>query len=332
MLRAFSDLIFSYITWYGIYMPDGNINLISSLYDFVYVMSYLVAALGFVAYGLLTAEAPGVDAITADSGSETAAGNFILISTDRAGRIISFSDNFLALLKRTDGQNIKGAPLYELLGLDENSVKKFEAELLQQGVVDAMPARVITAAGAGMDVRLSALAVYYEGDSFRGANIIINTLAPLGVDDNLSAESQGMVKAILARTGNPQREARAALITYFNAQMRMLDDLVHQYSGKTIAQTMRMAINDAASKNGWQVRKEGADFVILDQTDIAALAGVMSVLLSAARVYAIDMVGMQLVVVEVNNINTFMNPAVMNTVDNYGLRLDAGPPGQTTVD
>lgn len=325
MLRAVSDLVFARITWDGSYMPGGQINLISSLYDFIYAMSYLTIALGFVAYRVLVAQSTVVEA-PAVAAPETPSGNSILVSTDTYNCVISFSDNFLALLNRADAKGIKGASLYQLLGMDEDDIRAFETGLTQQGMIDALPLDVKHKNGAATQVRLSALAVYYEGNAYKGANIVIHTLASLGVQDNLSVESQGMLRAILARTGNPQRETRAALITYFNTQMRMLDDLVHQYGGKTISQTMRMVINDTATKNGWQVRKDGADFVIVDQGDIDTLAGTMSVLLAAARRYARDMVGTQLVKVEVENINTLMNPAVMNQVDHYGLRLSGDVP------
>jgi hypothetical protein len=325
MIRAVSDLIFAYITWQEIYMPDGKANLVSAAYDFIYAMSYPVAGLGFAAYRFLMVNAPAVEgpAVAPEPGPT---GNFILVSTDGANRIISYSDNLLPLLQRNDEENIKGASLYELLIQDAAVAKTFETELLQQGVVDALPAQVTNANGKNIDVQLFALAVYYEGKSFKGANIVINTLAPLGMEDGLSQESQAMVRSILSRTSNPQRETRAALSIYFNTHMRMLDDLVHQYGGKTIAHTMRMAINDAALKNGWQVRKEGADFVILDQHDLDVLAVSMSALLAAARTYATNMVSSQLVNVEIDNLNALMNPAVMNAVDKYNIRLDGSPP------
>ncbi len=324
IIRAISDVIFAYITWYEIYSPGGTVNLATSLYDFVYAMSYAVVGLGFVAYRLLRMEAPEpASEVVAEVEPPEMAKNFILISTDGANRTISFSDNLLALLKRDDGQGIKGALLYELLGLDEGVIRTLEAELLEHGLVDALFFAVKDAEGRSWDVRLSALAVYYEGKSFKGANIVIATLAPLGVQDNLSIESQGVVRSILLRTGNPERETRAALSIYFNTQLRMLDDLVRQYGGKTVAQTMRMVINETALKSGWQVRKEGADFIILDQADTAALAATMSALLLAARTYAVEMVGLQLVSAEVGRINERMNPGVMNAVDEHSLRLGA---------
>ena len=316
-LRAVADLMFSYATWHELYSPSADINQITAFYDFIYAISFPVIGLGFVAYRSLTAELSAGESV----GSQPEiARNFILISTNGANEVISFSDNFLALLKRTDGQKIKGASLHKLLGLNEASVKTFETEILRHGMVDSLPFQVKHADGK-IDVRLSALAVYYEGKSFKGANIVFSTLSHLGVQDNLSVESKGMVKHILSKTGNLQRQTKAALSAYFNAQMRGLEELVSQYSGEMIAQTMHAVINDAASEKGSQVLKDGADFVILAQPDNAMLAKVMSDLLAAARAYAIDMVGMQLVSVEVDRVNTHMDPDVMNTVDQYGLRL-----------
>ncbi len=321
IIRAISDVIFAYITWYEIYSPGGSVNLTTALYDFVYAMSYAVAGLGFVAYLLLTAEAPATK--TPVDQPETAK-NFILVSTDGANKIISFSDNFQVLLENYHAPEIKGASLYALLGLDGTSLKTFEAQLVQRGFVDALEFQVKNAEGKSTDVLLSALAVHGPQGSFEGVNMVISTLLPLGVEDRLSVESQGMVKSILSQTGDLQRQTRAALSAYFNAQMRMMDNLVHQYGGKTIAQSMRMLINETASKGGWQIHKEGADFIIDDHPDISALAGTMSALLAAVRAYAVDMVGVQLVNVEVESVNAQLRADVMNTVEKYGLRLDGG--------
>jgi hypothetical protein len=281
-------------------------------------MSYAVAGLGFVAYRLLTAEALAEQAPVDQP--ETAK-NFILVSTDGANRIISFSDNFLALLKGDHKPEIKGASLYRLLGMDETILRTFETELVQRGFVDALEFQVKNAEGNSTDVRLSALAVYGPQKFFEGVNMVISTPLSLGVEDHLSAESQGMVRSILSKTGDLQRQTRAALSAYFNAQMLMLDNLVHQYGGRTIVQSMRMLINETASKSGWQIHKEGSDFIIDDQPDITVLAGTMSALLAAAKTYAIDMVGIQLVNVKVDSLNAQMRMDVMNAVEKYDLRL-----------
>lgn len=319
IIRAVSDVIFAYVTWYEIYSPGGTVNLVTALYDFVYVMSYAVTWLGFVAYHLLTTDAPATHMLIEQP--ETAK-NFILVSSDRANRIISYSDNFLALLKRDPRSEIKGASLYGLLGLDETTLKTFQTELEQRGFVDALKFQIKNADGKNIDVHLSALAVYDPRKYFEGVNMVITTVLPLGVEDHLSTESQGMVRSILSKTGDLQRQTKAALTSYFNTHMRMLDTLVHQYGGKTIVQTMRMVINDTASKNGWQIRKEGADFVIHDQPEITVLVETMSALLIAAKTYATNMVGAQLVKVEVDSVNAQINTEVMNTVEQYGLRLD----------
>src|SRR5688572_23760799 len=96
MIRAVSDLIFSYITWQEIYMPDGKANLVSAAYDFIFAMSYPVIGPGFAAFRFLTGQAPVVEAPVTPEPEIT--GNFILVSTDGANRIISYSDNLLTLL------------------------------------------------------------------------------------------------------------------------------------------------------------------------------------------------------------------------------------------
>ena len=323
MLRAVSDLMFSYLTWQNIYLPNDNINFISAFYDFIYAMSYLLAGLGFAGYLFLIRDVPAPVVAMVEPEQPNLVQNLILVSTDADNHIISFSDNLLALLGRKDRENIKGASLYEVLGMKSETTQAMEDELRQHGVVDALHFPVANPDGRDVDVRLSALAVYYEGKSFKGANIVLGTLQSLGVQDNLSVESQGVIRSILLRTGNPQKEIRAALSIYFNAQLRMLDDLVHQFGGKTVAQTMRMVINETAMQSGWLVRKDGGDFVILDQADTGVLAASMSALLAAARAYGVDMVGAQMVAAEIGRINENMNPGVMKAVDQHGLRLSA---------
>jgi hypothetical protein len=321
MIRAISDLIFSYITWQDIYLAGGGINLVTSLYDFVYAMSYPVLGLGFVAYRILIAQVTPV--LDDPERTPQAPWNHIFVSTDRSNRIISYSPNFLVLLGRTeDMPGIKGGLLYALLGLEEDSLKTFVTELAQRGFVEAMLVKVSNASGGDAQARLSALAIYDAHKMFSGVNMVIATPVPLGFDGQLSTESQGVIRDILSKTGNLQRETREALNYYFNAQMRMLDNLVHQYGGRTISRSMRMVINETALKSGWQIRKEGLDFVFPDQMDLLALVGCMSGLLTAARAYAVDMVGLQLVNVQVGSINAQIHPDVMRTVEGYSLRLE----------
>jgi len=112
------------------------------------------------------------------------------------------------------------------------------------------------------------------------------------------------------------------LSLYFNTQMRMLDNLVHQYGGKTISRTMRMVINTTAAKSGWEVRKDGLDFVFPDQPDLVTLSSCMSTVLAAAKSYAVDMVGLQLVNSQVQSINAQTHPDVLRAVESYKMRLD----------
>ncbi len=46
LLMTVADLLFSYATWYEIYLPEGHINLISYLADAPYAASYVIIAFG----------------------------------------------------------------------------------------------------------------------------------------------------------------------------------------------------------------------------------------------------------------------------------------------
>lgn len=46
LLMTVGDLLFSYATWYEIYLPEGHINLISYLADAPYAASYVIIAFG----------------------------------------------------------------------------------------------------------------------------------------------------------------------------------------------------------------------------------------------------------------------------------------------
>jgi hypothetical protein len=46
ILLSVADLLFSYGTWNELYYPDGNLNLLSALFDILYVVAYVVLAVG----------------------------------------------------------------------------------------------------------------------------------------------------------------------------------------------------------------------------------------------------------------------------------------------
>lgn len=46
LILAFSDSLYSYTTWTGIYLPDNNVNLISAVTDISYIAGYVTMAFG----------------------------------------------------------------------------------------------------------------------------------------------------------------------------------------------------------------------------------------------------------------------------------------------
>lgn len=128
LILSFSDLLFSYGTWNGLYYPDGQLNAFSAAFDTLYICAYVVWDIGLLLYRLLPE--PGkeidvhrlVDAEERAGESEEGDKGFLLM-TDSEGRVVFIDSALLHLLGRHGAGEGLGLWFGDLVGMERSAAE-----------------------------------------------------------------------------------------------------------------------------------------------------------------------------------------------------------------
>ncbi len=323
LAMAIADLMFSYGDWNGIYYPDGNPNLFSIILDVLYYNSYLLIAVGILAFGYILAMDRGIK-IT--SGSKSLTKSSILVFVDRNYQVMSFSNNLLTLINQQAPEKHIRWPLTEALGIESSILDAIRTNVLLHGVVSNRALYVRRSDGSHKDVWLTAVAINNNQNELTNVAIVLRTnLEEKPGEPGLTAEQEGLVDYYLTAAGTRTREEREILQDYYREQIRLLYSIVRQFGGVQQADGMASHLNRIANNDGWRVSQEGQEIKIPEEYDVRVLAEALATLLRAARFYAVEATSATIVDEEMKKLDQGIKPDAMKLINQFHLRGAATP-------
>lgn len=233
-----------------------------------------------------------------------------LLMTNMLGHVIFLDQNCLRLLRRrhNEARSIIGKPLREVLGIEESTVQQLLSALSRGGQIGEAEMIIHDSRGAAVKVIVNATATKDEKGNFVGADIALR-----GQRDPNKPDS-GSFETIEERLDTMEE---SYVRDYFIAQMSNLLDTMLQWGGKRTAANLANIINETAQRNVWPVSVEGTNVTVqLRSTD----ADIYRALLAKALAYAASIIGAKIVVKGVADVDKKTDPAVLQFVDELGLR------------
>ncbi len=319
LAMAISDLMFSYGDWNGIYYPDGNPNLFSIVLDVLYYNSYLLIAVGILAFGFILAMDRG---IKIKSGSKSLTKSSILLFVDRYYQVMSFSDNLLGLINRPAPEKHIKWSLTEALGIDTAVQEDIRTNVLLHGAVSNRALTVRGGDGSRRDAWLTAVAINDYKNELTNIAIVLRTNLEdkAGQSGGLTPEQEGLIDYYLNIAGTRTREEREILQDYYKEQIRLLYSIIRQFGGIHQADGMALHLNRIANNDGWRVSHEGQEIKIPEEYDVRVLAEALSTLLRAARWYAVEATSSTIVDEEMRKLDQGIKPDALHLIDQFNLR------------
>lgn len=314
-----SDLMFSYGDWNGIYYPDGNPTFFSIVLDVLYYNSYLLIAIGVLAFGFILAMDRG---IKVKSGSTSLTKSSILIFIDKNNQIISFSENFLGLVNNRNKQVYIKKPLSEALGIAPSALEDIKTKVLLHRSVSNQMLSILRTDGTKKDVWLTAVAIDDHQNQLTNIAIVLRTNLEEkpGEQMALTPEQEGLVDFYLSTAGTRGNEEKQILQDYYLEQIRLLYSIIRQFSGIKLADGLAPHLNQIAKIDGWRVSHEGQEIKIPEEYDVRVLAEALSALLKAARWYAVEATSSTIVDEEMRQLDQGVKPDALRLIDRFKLR------------
>jgi len=293
IIMSVSDLLFSYLSWYGYYYPDGQVNFVSIVVDVTYALSYLLLALGIYAYNLLREIKQTV--ILGPVVIEQDVKTKILVITKADNSVIVYSENLLHLIGAAESSQIENAPLHQVLHADPVTIDDLMSTVARAGSICNYS--LTTNNGRPQTVLLTALALTNPRNQYTGAGIVLR--AELSDKDGLvpplNQEHAGLVESFLARAGANVKEESQVLRYYFLEQIRLLFSLVYEFAGGSVANMLLETITDKSLQNGWKINTDQGQISIPDEYEGEFLAEIISTLLREVKSAASKLISPSLV-------------------------------------
>jgi len=318
VVMSMADLSFSYLSWYGLYHPNGNANMVSILTDFGFNLSYLLLALGIYAYSILL-DVPRAIKLSVDFG--LLAGSKILIFIDSKNKIISASDNFMFLTETQNKAQYEKKLFHEIVGIDEAKIEGLTCTLREKGSISNYPLKISKA--GSKDVLFTAIALFNPQNQYDGAGIVLQSelLSKETKESVLNEEQKALVESFLKKAGVSANQEEQALKAYFLEQIRLIYSLVYEFNGQYVANALLDFLEQKANEKGWKIHVDGHEISIPGQYEGQVLSASLSQLLKAGRSYGANAVSLSLIDEEMKRIDRELNPDVMRVIDRYSLRI-----------
>jgi spermidine/putrescine transport system substrate-binding protein len=166
-----SDLFFAYSDWNGLYYPDGQANLLSTLtVDVLYSASYVLWALGIYALYLLLREHR---TFTIDFQPRATTNAHIFLFTNREEMIIEASQNYFDLFPSQDpcGRSLAGA-----LGLPGKELLTIHSKLERDRKLTDYPVLLQNASGISKKGWLCGLSIASRPHEYEGSIVVLRIL------------------------------------------------------------------------------------------------------------------------------------------------------------
>jgi hypothetical protein len=315
LLMTFSDLLFTYADWNGIYYPDMKATLLSRLgVDATYAASFLVWFAGLYTLRLLMRAPEPVQAILPPKRLPNY--GHVLLTTGKEDRILSASPNVKYLFK---DEALQGKALADLLAIPEKDSETLLDRLRSEGRVADLLISVRSPEGSPRGTRLCGLAVRDAQKEYLGGNFVLRIpVEQEYYDYPLSQESRDMVWYILEKSGsNYTAEIGLFLLDYHLVYLRTLFQMASHQGGMVMTQSLLKELKESAARNQWKLLFNAETGVQKTQYPLGVLREALPVLLQTAKAFVTRLTDAETVETRMRDLDAQMDASLHADVQRY---------------
>ncbi|MEJ5201456.1 MAG: hypothetical protein WHV66_04410 [Anaerolineales bacterium] len=326
-LFAVSDLLFGYTVNAGLYYPEGELNLISTVgVDVTYSASYFLCLVGVaqvqtlqVGYRQLEGTVPILDILPN-------AHVFLLTKDDCT--ITMVSANYAQIFP-LDIQDIKGKTIAEALGTLPGDADVLIKDIKTVKTINGRPLNVKTRYGV-QQALVSGMSVEGpEGKDFGGMALLLWIFSEdYALDEILTDYEKWVVRILLSKTGLKEREEleiKRFLSNYYTGYLTALYNRVLVEGGGIMVDAFLAELRTVAQRQGWRVDFMTDPFLDIGTLTLAQTRECLPALLNTAKNFTARVIDPVTTEMIVDGIRAKYSDMILKNVSYYETAKETHP-------
>ena len=286
IFNTFSDLLYTYSTWQGLYYPDMKVNVLSRFaVDLPYTVSYLLFILGIYVLRLLSVEEkPAAPVLPIRTWMVRRYGH-ILIFTQKDDQVMGGSPNFSQFF---GADKLSEKSLVNILGVSPETGQSIFEKLHNEGKLSDLPVKVRDRNGTLQDGWVYGVALTDSRKAYNGSNLLVRVRTQDATfDATLGQEPRAMVKFLLENSGsNYKIDIVKFLSDYHLSYIKLLLNVCSNEGGASMAQGLLDELQKTALKHGWPIQFNLETVLEASNIPLEVLREALPVLLDTAKAVA----------------------------------------------
>ncbi|GAB4522688.1 MAG: hypothetical protein Fur0018_04740 [Anaerolineales bacterium] len=317
---SISDLIFAHASTVGVYYPDRQVNLISTLaIDVPYGLGYLLLLTGFLTlHNLRNIYRFAADILTALPLVPNA--HLLVFTGADDDAVIDVSKNFAHILPIAL-DSVTGKTVAEILGLSPAQVADILREIKERGTLGKERLISLETRFGVQQARLSGVAFRDPQNEDSGTTLVLRFLLDdYSLDEAMTDYEKGMLCSLLARTGTQKRredEIEALLSGYYSSHVWALYNRVYAEGGAIMGDGFLAALQRTIQNSRRKVDVEVGAPIAPETASLADMQKILAALLDTARKHVSEVLDADTVNKVVQNVEASIGAAAMRNVRYY---------------
>ncbi len=311
ILITVADLMYSYLYSSGMYYPNDQVNLVTSVGSSIpYVLGYLFTALGI--YRLQIKQ----EIVIKEEKLEQPAlveNTHIVYFVDGNLDIDEASANVSALVRGSIKSKDNLAALLKLKPAEKDLILD---ALRLKGTFSDLQVQVSNTHNELIPVKISGLSLHDPQKNFIGGLLVLRMVSPVNNLDSLMTEYQASIaKQVRLKSGSREEDAVCTFLReYYSPFINRIREMVFQFGGPQQGMSFMEYINQQAALNEWKLKVTLTTLEALETITPSELTGNLNALMAAARGQLERMTEPATIDTELNNLTAKFTDDVINNL------------------
>ena len=280
ILVTFADLGYSYTNSFGLYYPDNNVNLVTTLvFSFPYSLAYI-----FWMLGIYRLQIKQDEMVESDQTEQPGAvdNTHIVFFLNQNLEVDEASSNVKLINAPASPDRINFA---RLLGLSPDEKNAIQNELHHHEKLTDFPIKLITIQNEKVEAKMCGLSIYDPQRNFIGALLVLRFQSNrMDNDAQLSDYHLSIIKNVKRKSGSTEDQCMCSFLrTYFQLYFNHIEEMVYKHGGSQQGLIYTDVLNQWASDNKWEIQIKDRSLTIGDKYTPGELLKGLSALLEFTR-------------------------------------------------
>lgn len=286
-LFVLGDLVYAYAYTAGLYYPDGQVNLISTLgSDVPYNLSDLASMIGI--YFMLKLHRRDQPTVPVKTDLNLVPNTHILVYTRGDDTVIDVSQNFAKVFP--DGP-VEGKTLAEVLGISKEDEASILREIKERNILHEGAYRARTRQGS-VDISISGIDARNPQHEFYGTILLLRVwTADSSLNELLTDYQKEIAQSLLTKTGTEkieQAELKQLLIVYYRAFISSFYNCALLEGGNIMADGYISELRTLVVKEGWPVEIQNNSLIDVSRLSLEEVRVILPALYETAKSYTAE--------------------------------------------